>query len=111
MKIIKDPVPKKLLFEAYKNINFTNGLSRSVMIKYYMELALAVGFNEGIQHNVQHSTKSVCAWNESDYKEFESIREASRKMKVMHSNIIRSIKKRYKCKGYQWDYVKQEVVV
>lgn len=78
------------------------------LLKTYLDYAYAVGYEDGSKLNVLHGMKPIRGYNGSDQIQFESIREAARKLHMAHSSIVRAIKTGKKCHGYRWYYINKE---
>jgi hypothetical protein len=102
---------EKLKIEAAERLGFKRDDYFNVAYKFdpevlswYIDMAVAIGFDLGTKNNVCHGFKPVIAMKNELSIPFESIRDAERQLKCAHSDIIRSIQKGYKCKGYHFKY-------
>lgn len=105
-------LPEKLIQEALTAIGYSNDDYLLIASKFhpgtlnfYMQLAFAVGFNEGKKYNFAPLMKPCYAENEQGIIEFDSVRDAARIMKCNHKNIVRAIKTGGKAVGYSWKFV------
>lgn len=98
---------RRLISEACAAISAAKtDLERKQLVHYYIGIAHGVGFDSGIQHNVRHSMKPVECWDDKGIQNFDSVRDAARKMKINHANILRAITTKKKCNGFRWAYQK-----
>ena len=110
-KYQKDNIPSKLTDELLNRIGYNpddyfslvNKFNPDVL-KWYMNLVFAVGFDIGTKQNVRHGMKKVVAFNGIEEKRFDSIRDAGRFFHVNHANIVRAIRLEQRSRGYFWKY-------
>ena len=108
MKKLRDKVHDQLIEEAQNIITDSHSVLLSKMyIKFYMELAFAVGVDVGILLNNKHFNKPICAYNSREYIEYPGVRLAARLLKIDHVTILRHIKSKTFLLGYKWEYLKK----
>jgi hypothetical protein len=108
----------KLKIEATERLGFKRDDYFSVakqfnpeVLSWYIDMAFAIGFNEGIGYKRIVNEKPVYFINDYGTKSpiFPSIKEAAKVVGRNEVNLGNAIREGRKCAGYNWKYAEQEV--
>lgn len=106
-----DKMNKQLIGELQQQLQLPT--EEYDIVKQYMGMAVGVGFDAGMEYqrnkHANHMERPVRQLDNSGMliKEYPSVKEAARAIRVKsHTSIISAIKRGIHCKGYLWRYSK-----